>query len=260
MQEPKSAVYTQRQSDEDEISGIGLILDEAITFKKVQNDLIKLLSSDCPDSGICAILDISQELLDKFKIKVKRKIRKINIDFGLASPDSSKSGERPFWDFAKETTGDLDLLAWPSYYSCMDHVRDEANGVIHAVDKSFSRNRMAHASGRGIFFLRHDLIHLLRLNFRRKYHNDVVRFVRERKLSVFKISCKEVDRTTLLPPVREKGQHVQLRIIRFIQVKVLEDCFTSVIEARRIANQIEKERMDKLLEITEDNVLLPPYE
>jgi hypothetical protein len=106
-------VYTQRKSDEDEISGIGLILDEAITFKKVQDDLVRLLASSCPDSGICAILDISQDLLDKFKTKLGRKIRKVHVDLGL-SPSNTQSKERPFWEFVKETTGNLDLLAWPS--------------------------------------------------------------------------------------------------------------------------------------------------
>jgi hypothetical protein len=260
MHESKPAVFTQRRSSlEDEISGIGLILDEAITFKKVQDDLIKLLSSSCEDSAICTILDISPELLDKFKVKVKRKIRKVHVDLGL-SHVGIENKERLFWDFVKETSGDVDLLSWPSYYSCLDCVRKEVDGVIHAVDKSFSKSRTSHASGRGIFFQRPDLINLLRLNFKKKYQNDVIAYVRENKLDVFKITCKEVDRTTLLPTNREKGQPFQIRIIRFIHVRILEDSFNSVIEARRLANVAEGDKMNKLLEIREDNVLMGPFE
>jgi hypothetical protein len=211
--------------------------------------LVKLLSSECPDSGICAILDISQELLDKFKTKVKRKIRKIDVNLGLSV--SSESKERSFWEFVRDTTGDIDLLAWPSYYSALDCVRKEANGVIHSVDKSFHQSRQSRASGRGIFFQHPDLLSLLRLNFRKKYHNDVIRYVTENKLSVIKIFCKEVDRTTLLPSDRVKGEPVLVRRIRFIQVKVLEHLFDVVNQARRMANQVER---DKLLEITPDNV------
>ena len=258
MPDVKSA-YTQRQHQDDEISGIGLILDEAITFKKVQADLIKLLSSDCEDLIICTVLDISQELLDKFKPKVKRKIKKVNVDLGL-SQVATESKQRLFWDFVKETTGDVDLLSWPSYYSCLDHVRKEIDGVLHSVDKSFSKSRASHASGRGIFFQRPDLINLLRLNFKRKYHNDVVTYLHEKGLDAFKIIYKEIDRTTLLPTNREKGQPLQIRVIRFIHVKVLEESFSSVMEARRLANQVEKDKMDKLLEITEDNVFPLPFE
>jgi hypothetical protein len=257
MQHPKSApaVYTQRQPAEDEISGIGLILDEAITFKKIEGDLVKLLSSECPDSAVCAIFDISQELLDKFKAKVKRRIRKVNLDLGLST--STESKERPFWDFAKETIGDLDLLSWNSYYSCMDCVKKEASYVLHSVDKSICQSRESHASGRGIFFQHLDLLTLLRLNFKRKYHNDVVKFVVENRLNVIKIICKEIDRTTLLPTDRKKGQHVEIRVIRFIQVTVMENLFAPITDARRRANQTQR---DKLLEITNDSVLMPPYE
>jgi hypothetical protein len=251
---PKPAVYPQREPTEDEISGIGLILDEAITFKKVQDDLVRLLSSDCPDAGICAILDIPQELLDKFKIKVKRKIRKVNVDLGLSV--SSDSNERSFWEFVKETTGDIDLLGWSSYYSCLGCVRKEANSVIHTVDKSFHRTRESHAGGRGIFFQHPDLITLLRLNFRRKYHSDIVKHVIENKLIIFKISCKEVDRTTLLSPDRVKGEPITIRKIKFIQVQVLENLFNTIVEAHMHANQVER---DRLLEITVDSVLMPPY-
>jgi hypothetical protein len=248
---PKPAVYPQREPMEDEISGIGLILDEAITFKKVQDDLVRLLSSECPDAGICAILDISQELLDKFKVKVKRKIRKVNVDLGLSV--SSESNERSFWEFVKETTGDIDLLGWPSYYSCMGCVRKEANSIVHSVDKSFHRTRESHAGGRGIFFQHPDLITLLRLNFRRKYHSDIVKYVIDNQLNVFKITCKEVDRTTLLPPDRVKGEPVLIRRIRFIQVQVLENLFSVIVEARMHANQVER---DRLLEITPENVFI----
>jgi hypothetical protein len=248
---PKPAIYSQRQPVEDEISGIGLILDEAITFKKVHDDLVRLLSSECHDSGICAILDISQELLDKFKTKVKRKVRKVDVSLGLSV--SSESKERPFWEFIKETTGDIDLLSWPSYYQTLDCVKKEANNTIHSVDKSFHQTRQSHASGRGIFFQHPDLLNLLRLNFKKKYHNDIIRYVIENKLSVIKIYCKEVDRTTLLPADRVKGEPVLIRRIRFIQVKVLEHLFDVVNQARRKANQVER---DKLLEITPDNVFI----
>jgi len=260
MQEPKPAVYTQRHpSDSEEISGIGLVLDEAITFKKVQNDLVKLISSGCDDPNVCALLDITPELLDKFKTKLKRKIKKVHVDLGLSS-EGTVTKERSFWEFVKETNGDLDLLAWASYYSCLDQVRQETNNIIHSVDKSVGRTRTNHAGGRGIFFQRSDLIGLLRLNFKRKYDKDIVKYVQDHKLNIFKISCKEVDRTTLLPPNREKGQHVQVRVIRFISVKILDESFVEVIEARQRSMMEEKEKMEKLLEIREDNVLLPPYD
>jgi hypothetical protein len=253
MHNPKQLSFAQRLHQDDGISSIGLILDEAITFKKVQEDLVKLLSSDCTDSAICTILDISQDLLDKFKLRVKRKIKKVNVDLGLQQNDI-KSKERLFWDFIKETTGDVDLLSWPSYYACLDRVKKEIDNVIHAVDKSFSKNRESHASGRGIFFQRPDLVNLLRLNFKRKYQKDIIQFVSENKINVFKITCKEVDKTTLLPATREKGHPYEVRVIRFINIKILEDSFKSVMEARLHANQIEKEKLNKLLEIKPDNV------
>jgi hypothetical protein len=259
MQQKSRAVVwedqNQQPSREVEISTLGLLLDEAIAFKRVREDLIRLLSSDCQDSGICAILDISPTLLEKFKAKVKKKIRKIDVTLEPITGDESRG--LTFWEFVNNTVGDLDLLAWPSFYSCMDCVRKEANNVLHTTDKSFHTSWESHAGGRGIFFQRPDLIKLLRTNFHRKYRQDVVRYVTDNKIKVFKIDCKEIDRTTLLPPNRQKGQHLETRVIKFIFVTVQENLFNCVIDARKLANQNEVEKINKTLEVTADNVFLP---
>jgi hypothetical protein len=247
-------------SREDEISTIGLVLDEAIAFKRVREDLIRLLSSDCPDPGICAVLDINQELLNKFRARVKRKIRRVEVSLGEPA-GNEETKEVSFWEFTRQTEGDLDLLAWPSYYTCMDHVRTDADCTLHAVDKSFHKSRQSHASGRGIFFQRPDLIRLLRLNFRRKYPSDVIKFVTDNRLNVFRIDCKEIDRTTLLPPQPWiRGEHIQIRAIRFIIVHVQDDLFNSVTSSRRLAAQVESSRINRMLEVSNENVILPPYE
>jgi hypothetical protein len=245
-------------SRDDEISTIGLVLDEAIAFKRVREDLIRLLSSDCPDDGICAVLDINQELLNKFRARVKRKIRRVEVDLG-GPVATEETKEVSFWEFTKQTEGDLDLLAWPSYYTCMDRVKTDADCTLHAVDKSFHQSRESHASGRGIFFQRHDLIRLLRLNFRRKYPNNVVKYAIDNRLEVFRIECREVDRTTLLP-AWTKGEHRQIRAIRFIIVHVQDSLFNSVINSHRLAAQVESSRVNQMLEVSNENVLLPPYE
>jgi hypothetical protein len=165
-----------------------------------------------------------------------------------------------FWEFTKQTEGDLDLLAWPSYYACMDQVKTDADCTLHAVDKSFHKSRESHASGRGIFFQRHDLIRLLRLNFRRKYSPDVIKFVTDNRLNVFRIDCREVDRTTLLPPPPwVKGENLQIRAIKFILVHVQDVLFSSVINSRRLAAQVESSRVNRMLEVSNENVILPPY-
>jgi len=253
-------VQDQQSTREDEISILGLALDEAIAFKRVSQDLIRLLSTDCPDAGICAILDITPELLEKFKVKVKRKIKRVEINLGSSVEETGESQELSFWEFAQQTNGDMDLLAWPSYYACMDCVRKEANCTPHAVDKSFHKSRESHASGRGIFFQRPDLIRLLRLNFKRKYRPDVVRFVTDNKIDVFKISVKETDRTTLLPPNRVKGERFEIRAIRFIFVSVQDTLFSCVTDARRLASRIAAANVNSVLEISNEKVMMPPYE
>lgn len=242
-------------SKEDRISTLGLVLDEEIAFKRVREDLIRLLSSECEDTGICAILDITQELLDKFKTRVKRKIRKIEVDLGQPSNTNGESQEVSFWEFVQQTTGDLDLLSWPSYYACMDCIKSEADSTLHAVDKSFYKSWAGHASGRGIFFQRPDLIKLLRLNFKRKYKADIIKYVNENKINVFRINCNEVDRTTLLPTTRVKGEHTQIRTIKFIFVTVQENLFKSVIAARRLSAQDTCNKVNQMLNVTNENVI-----
>jgi hypothetical protein len=43
-------------------------------------------------------------------------------------------------------------------------------------------------------------------------------------------------------------------------IKVLEDCFASVVEGRQLAVLVKTEKLDKLPEITAENVALPPHE
>ena len=248
-------IKDQQSSKEDALSDIGLVLDEAITFKRIRDDLIRLLSSDCEDAGICAILDITPELLEKFKPRVKRKIKRVEVSLGPVPQGESR--ELSFWEFAQQTEGDLDLLSWPSYYACMDCVKTEADCTLHAVDKSFHQSRESHASGRGIFFQRPDLIRLLRLNFKRKYRQDVIRFVNMNKINPFRINLKEIDRTTLMPPTWTKGEHRQVRAIRLIFVIVQENLFSSVTNAHRLALMADTDKINKILEVSNENVLMP---
>ncbi len=264
MQKAKAVVWEDVQdkiSKEDRISTLGFLLDEEIVFKRVREDLIRLLSSQCEDTGICAILDITQELLDKFKTRVKRKIKKVDVDLGEPSNTNGASKEVSFWEFVKQTAGDLDLLSWPSYYACMDLIKSEADSTLHAVDKSFDKSWGGHASGRGIFFQRPDLIKLLRLNFKRKYKSDVIKYVNENKVNVFRINCNEVDRTTLLPTTpRVKGEHTQIRLIKFIFVTIQENLFNSVMAARRLSAQNECNRVNQMLAVSNENVIIEPYD
>jgi hypothetical protein len=154
-----------------------------------------------------------------------------------------KNREVEFWDFVRDTEGDIYLLSWWSYFQVLKSVGEEVDQTLHAVDKRIDKWKIPQyheekayveaaptslkvgGSGRGMYFLKSDLIRLLRLAFNKQYPKFIQNFVKERNAKVFAIKTLAVDKTTLLPPAVKGQERVPGRKIIFVEVSILSDVF-----------------------------------
>jgi hypothetical protein len=244
--------YTSSRGEH--IPTFGQILAESVKFKEVQEQLSLYLGKGVPDKEICTLLHISLDYLERFKSKVKYTIPSSPTPESL---EIFKNHELEFWDFVKETTGDIYLVSWFSYYEVLSKVSEEINVTIHAVDKRIDTMKIPNyhleqdyiesaptslkvgAGGRGMFLLKPDLIRLLRLSFTKTYPKFVQDYVRENQVNLFRIKVLETDRTTLLPPLIKGQKREPPRKILYVGINLLTDLIKPAYDKRK--EEIEKQ-------------------
>jgi hypothetical protein len=229
------------------ISNFGQILGESVKFKEVQEDLSKYLGEGISDEEICIRLNITDDQLTKFRPRVKPITPPSNPEELLIY----KNKQVEFWEFVRETSGDIYLVSWHSYFQVLKNVAEELKQTLHAVDKGVSSWNIPQyheepeyveaaptslkvgAAGRGVFILREDLIRLMRLAFVKQYPKFIQEHVKQKKIDIFRIRTLEVDKTTLLPPFIKGEKRETGRKIIHVEVTILEELFRNLYLRKR---------------------------
>jgi len=250
-------------SEGEQAPKFGLLLDEAVRFKKVESSLTRMIREGFEDKEIQTILELSPELLIKFKGKIKGRWKVVEkVDFTVFT-----KREKTFSEFVKESTGDVYLIPWYYCNRVFSHVKEEMAETLHCENKGNYRSfheeehyrdvarTSLHVgkSGGGIFIQKPDMMRLLALNFKKYYPHDIVEYVRDHNLPIFKIEIIQVDKTALKgdPVVKykvlRKGQEQNVyhyphsRLIKCVSITVVEHMFEPLVKVRQDeVNQIIK--------------------
>jgi vacuolar-type H+-ATPase subunit D/Vma8 len=221
------------------ISPFGQILGESVKFKEVQEKLSLYLGERVPDKEICTRLGLTEEQLRRFRQRVKP----VMVPPKPEELAVYKNREVEFWEFVRDTEGDIYLLSWFSFFQTMKNIGSEIDQTLHAVDKGINRMNIPQyheepnyiesaptslkvgGSGRGLYLLKPDLIRLLRIAFNKQYPKFIQDYVKESNTKVFAIKTLAVDKTTLLPPaIKGQGREPGRKII-YVEALVLSDAF-----------------------------------
>jgi hypothetical protein len=198
--------FTKRYFAADENSGgslgsLGNALSEAIRFQEVRSRLQQMLNAGNSDEAITETLRLTPDELMAFRGRLKAAGARKPPE-ATQAPDALvtalRSREIALEEFLGDPHTEIDIVPWSSYYRVLKFAAKELAEVRHVKDQSL-----------GILIHPDDLHRLVRLAFSRMYSKEVLKYVREKKLSPIALVTDKTD----LRSQRVTGSRVRMRHI-----------------------------------------------